>query len=179
MPNSIENYVPQSNLKKLRQKTIGMWVLALSLTIIWGSLILAAPLLEAANFKNFSEPIYSFFSYICHQMPSRSMHFDQHALAVCSRCFGIYAGLIFGLIIYPFFRSIDDIEPLPKVWLFLALIPMAVDWTLGVFGIWDNTHLSRFVTGLIVGAACAVYIMPALAELVWLAALRKIAAKRV
>jgi len=44
-------------------------------------------------------------------------------------------------------------------------VPMAVDWSLGVFGIWENTHLSRFMTGLILGAACATFIVPALVEI--------------
>jgi hypothetical protein len=41
---------------------------------------------------------------------------------------------------------------------------MAIDWLLGVFEIWENTHLSRFLTGAILGAACAVFIVPALIE---------------
>jgi uncharacterized membrane protein len=85
-------------------------------------------------------------------MPERSFHLDGHALAVCSRCFGVYFGLVAGFAAYPFFRPIDEIEPLARFWLFLALVPISVDWSLGVFGIWENTHLTRFVTGAILGA---------------------------
>jgi len=42
---------------------------------------------------------------------------------------------------------------------------MAVDWLLGFFEIWENTHLSRFLTGAILGTACAIFIIPALAEI--------------
>ena len=45
------------------------------------------------------------------------------------------------------------------------MVPIAIDWSLGAFGIWENTHLSRFITGLILGAACAIYIVPALVEI--------------
>jgi uncharacterized membrane protein len=62
-------------------------------------------------------------------------------------------------------RKVDEIEPLPRFWLFLAMIPIGIDWSLGVFGICENTHLSRFLTGLILGAACAIYIVPALVEI--------------
>jgi uncharacterized membrane protein len=73
--------------------------------------------------------------------------------------------LLFGFVIYPIFRKIEDIEPLPRLWLFLAMVPMGVDWALGAFDVWENTHLSRFITGLILGAACAVYIVPAVVEI--------------
>src|SRR5690606_28160807 len=92
-------------------------------------------------------------------------HIFGHQLAVCSRCFGVYFGLLFGLLIYPVWRSMDNIEPLPRVWLFLSLIPITVDWSLTIFGIWENTHLSRFVTGSILGFACACYILPAVIEI--------------
>ncbi len=86
-------------------------------------------------------------------------------LAVCSRCFGVYFGLLAGLLIYPVWRRMEDVEPLPRIWLILSLIPISIDWSLTVFGIWENTHLSRFITGLVLGAACATYIVPALVEI--------------
>jgi uncharacterized membrane protein len=50
---------------------------------------------------------------------------------------------------------------------------MAIDWSLGFFGIWENTHFSRFLTGLIVGIACAVFIIPASVEIAQLLSNRK------
>jgi uncharacterized membrane protein len=70
-----------------------------------------------------------------------------------------------GFLVYPLWRPIDDIEPLRRFWLFLSLIPIGVDWSLGFFGIWQNTFTSRFITGLILGVACAVYMVPALIEI--------------
>ncbi len=165
MPSSIENYVPQVAVKKIRRRAFCVWSVFALLAAAWVFLILLAPIAEANNLTYLSIPIYKFFSYLCHQLPSRSFHLENHAFAVCSRCFGVYFGLVFGFVIYPFFRPIEEVEPLPRFWLFLALIPMGVDWTLGFFDIWENTHLSRFLTGLILGTACAVFIIPALAEL--------------
>jgi Predicted membrane protein len=84
---------------------------------------------------------------------------------VCSRCFGIYFGLFFGFVIYPLWRRIDEIEPISRIWLFLSLIPIGVDWSLTIFGIWENTFTSRFITGLILGVACATFIVPATVEI--------------
>ncbi len=142
-----------------------MWGIFAFLAAAWVFLIVLAPLAEANSLTGVSNPIYKFCSFICHQIPARSLAFHDHAFAVCSRCFGVYFGLFFGFIIYPFLRPIEETEPLPRFWLFLAMIPMGVDFSLGFFGIWENTHLSRFLTGLILGTACAVFIIPALVEI--------------
>jgi uncharacterized membrane protein len=79
--------------------------------------------------------------------------------------FPLYFGLLAGLVVYPVIRGVDNIEPLPRFWLFASMVPIGIDWSLGVFGIWENNHGSRFITGLILGFACAVYIVPALVEI--------------
>ena len=49
-----------------------------------------------------------FFSYICHQQADRSFHVLGEQFAVCSRCFGVYFGLLLGFAVYPLWRNIDD-----------------------------------------------------------------------
>lgn len=166
MPETIENYTPQFALKDIKKQAILAWSIGFGLVFVWVFVILFAPFAEANSWTNISAPIYKFFSFLCHQMPSRSFHVENHAFAVCSRCFGIYFGLLAGFVVYLFIRKIEEIEPIPRFWLFLALIPIGVDWALTAFGIWENTHLSRFITGLILGATCAIFIVPALVELV-------------
>lgn len=165
MTDEIENYKSQSILKNQKKQAFTVWTIFTFLIFGLIFLILLAPLAEANNLTNISAPIYKFFSYICHQMPSRSFHLEDHSFAVCARCFGVYAGLLSGFIAYPFFRSPEELEPPRRYWLFLALIPMGVDWSLGVFGVWENMHFSRFLTGSILGIACAVFIIPALVEI--------------
>jgi uncharacterized membrane protein len=162
MPETIENYISQKDLKK---QAIKVWIGGLVVVLLWVFVILLAPIAEANNATGVSRPIYTFFSFLCHQIPERSFYIENHQFAVCSRCFGVYFGLLLGFVVYPFFRSLDEIEPLPRIWLFLAIIPLAVDWSLGFFEIWENTHLTRFITGLILGAACGIFIVPALVEI--------------
>jgi len=157
--------MPQTAVKNMRRQAFIVWSVSLFVVFAWTFVILLAPIAEANGFSSVSNSIYKSFSFLCHQMPERSFHLENHAFAVCSRCFGVYFGLLFGFVIYPFIRSIETTEPLPRFWLFLALIPMGVDFSLGFFEIWENTHLSRFVTGLILGTACAVFIVPAIVEL--------------
>lgn len=165
MNQPIENYIPQSYAQIFRRQAWKIWAISLFVVFVWVGAIMLAPIAKANGLESLSAPVYKFFSYICHQMPERSFHILEHQFGVCSRCFGVYFGLLVGFVIYPLFRKVDEIEPLPRFWLFLAMIPIGVDWSLGIFGIWENTHLSRFVTGLILGAACAIYIVPALVEI--------------
>lgn len=132
---------------------------------VWVLLTLIAPLAKANGFVAVSLPLYNFFGYICHQISDRSFHIGGEQFGVCSRCFGVYFGLAFGFAVYPLWRNITEVEPLPRFWLFLSLIPIAIDWSLTVFGIWENTHLSRFLTGLILGVACSTFIVPAIVEI--------------
>ena len=166
MSEPAENYIPLDLQKHFHVQAIRVWTITAAVVLVWMALIVAAPILASSNLTSVSSPIYTFFSYICHQISERSLHLAGHQMAVCSRCFGVYFGLTAGVLVYPFWRSIDEIEPIPRFWLFLSLIPISVDWSLTIFGIWENTHVSRFLTGMILGAACATYIVPALVEIV-------------
>lgn len=165
MNQPIENYISRDFAEQFRRQAWKVWTLSILAVFAWVFAILLAPLAKAGGLEYISAPLYKFFSYVCHQMPDRSFHVENHPFAVCTRCFGVYFGLFFGFLIYPAMRKIEEIEPLPRVWLFLAMIPIGVDWSLGVFGIWDNTPLSRFLTGAILGAACGIFIVPALVEI--------------
>lgn len=162
---SAENYVSPIAAQPSRARAFATWGVFGSIIFVWTLLILLAPFAESGNLTNVSNPLYNFFSHFCHQDAARSFHFENHAFAVCTRCFGIYFGLLAGFAVYPFFRAIADVEPLQRGWLFLAMIPMAFDWTLGFFGILENTHWTRFLTGAILGGVCAIYLVPALIEL--------------
>jgi uncharacterized membrane protein len=149
-----------------RNQAYRAWLIALTVVIVWVSLIVLPAVLAASGHTSVSSPLYFFFSHLCHQIPDRSFHVLEHQFAVCSRCFGVYFGLLMGLAIYPLWRSIEDIEPLPRLWLFASMVPIGVDWSLGMLDIWQNNHASRFITGLILGVGCATYIIPALVEIV-------------
>ncbi len=165
MSDPAENYIPQNIAAEMRKQAIRVWIIGFAVVFVWVSLILLAPLAKANGLVAVSTPLYHFFGFICHQISARSFHVEGEQFAVCSRCFGVYFGLLLGFAIYPLWRNIDEIEPLPRYWLFLSLIPISVDWSLTIFGIWENTHLSRFITGLILGVACATYIVPAIVEI--------------
>ena len=159
------NYTPQNIAVKMRTQAVRVWIVGLAAVLVWASLIIIIPIAKANGIVQLSSPLYHFFSFICHQMSDRSFHIEGEPFGVCSRCFGVYFGLFAGFAIYPLWRNIAEIEPLQRFWLFASMIPIGIDWSLTIFGIWENTHLSRFVTGLILGIACATYIVPAIVEI--------------
>ena len=159
---SAENYISPTEIRKIDSAA---WRAAAIFVLFWIGLILAAPVLEASGFATAASYVYAPFGYLCHQIADRSIHLAGEPFAVCSRCFGVYLGLLLGILMFPLARSINDTTTPPRVILFLAPIPTAIDWALGVFGIWENTHFSRFVTGAILGAVCAFFVVPGIVEI--------------
>lgn len=125
----------------------------------WFALIVATPLL-ADHHNLLSLIFYRSFSAVCHQMPERSFHLHGFPFAVCSRCTGIYAGFIVGLLIYPLVRSLRESEMPHRRWLILAALPMLADFGLDFVGLFGNTFVSRTTTGALLGIVAAFFILP-------------------
>jgi len=142
-----------------------MWFIVAAGSVAVMSLIIGAPLALKAGHPFWGQAIYRAFSYVCHQIPERSFFIAEHQFAVCARCTGLYAGFTLATIVYPLVRSLRQVEAPPRKWLFLAAAPLAIDFTLGFLGIWENTHFSRFATGTLLGAVAVFYVMPGLVDL--------------
>src|SRR5947199_190265 len=104
MVQAVENYIPLEVHTRLKRQAVRVWVAGSLVVLLWVGLIVVAPVLAANGLTNISAPIYHFFNYICHQLPYRSYFFEGHQLAVCSRCFGVYLGLLVGFLVYPLWR---------------------------------------------------------------------------
>lgn len=165
MPKPIEDYISNTAADAVYRIAFKVWLGMLIVALLWNILIILPAILGEIGAQSMSGGIYNFFSYICHQMPDRSFYIHEHQFGVCSRCFGVYSGILLALLLYPLIRRPDDIEPFPRVWLILSCVPLAIDFSLTFFNIWENTFLSRFVTGVVLGVACAVYILPAIVEI--------------
>jgi hypothetical protein len=105
MTEPAENYIQVSLQQQFRTQAVRVWMITTLVVLGWVGAILAAPLLAPSGL---SSAIYTFFSYICHQMPDRSLHLAGHQMGVCSRCFGVYFGLFAGVAIYPLWRRVEE-----------------------------------------------------------------------
>jgi len=136
------------------------------LAIAWCSLLFIPPLVAAleAPSTQLSWLAYRFFSRICHQYPSRSLHVFGHPLAVCARCSAIYFGFLAGLFVAAFRSSAE-----PKritVWLTFVLLPMLIDVILDGIGVHASTMFTRISTGLIFGIGSGIILAPLFADAV-------------
>ena len=127
--------------------------------------IVGAPLALANGHPALAGDIYKGFSFLCHQLPDRSFHLAGHQFAVCSRCTGLYVGFALTALTYPLIRSIRATTTPALIWLMLATVPLLIDFSLGYFNIWANTHASRFITGALLSSVAVFYIIPGLVEI--------------
>ena len=128
-----------------RGALVSVWIL-LSLAIV------AAPYLAVHSHPVAAAFLYLFFSPVCHQNPMRSFTFDGYPWAVCQRCAGIYIGALI-LSLLPGLTSGMMSQPrMRRVLVFAASVPLLLDASLPVTGIWTNAPWSRFASGMIFGA---------------------------
>ena len=158
-----ESLPAQSTRSNRRALVVWAVTCAIALTIV--GLIVAAPFAQAHGHAEFAAAIYKTFSFVCHQIPERSFHLAGHQFGVCSRCTGLYAGFAVAALVYPLARSLQRTDTPSRIWLILATLPLVIDFALGYFSIWQNTHLSRFLTGALLSSAAAFFIMPGLIDL--------------
>lgn len=131
-------------------------------TLFWNILIIIAPIYNnsAGFLKGISGFSYSFFSVTCHQIDDRSFHILGSKYAVCSRCLSIYWAFLFSVIIYPFIKGFNNTK-LPSLW--LLLVPgffVFLDAMLDFLGIFNNTFITRSVTGALIGFVLPFYLIP-------------------
>lgn len=158
----MQGYVPQVVMSR---RALVFWLISAAAVLLLVSLIVVAPVAAAAGHSDVAHGIYGAFGTLCHQLPERSFFIDGHKFAVCSRCTGLYFGFAFTFLLYPLIRSLRNAATPRPIFLLLAAIPLAIDVSLTVFGIWQNTHTSRLLTGALLGGAAVLYVIPGLVEL--------------
>jgi uncharacterized membrane protein len=142
-----------------------MWLVVVLGMALLVAMIIGAPLAVAGGYPFLGLTLYRSFSYVCHQLPERSFFIAGHKFAVCSRCTGLYFGFAVATLAYPVFRSLRLTTTPARKWLFVAAAPLGIDFLLGYLNIWNNTHSSRLLTGLLLGAVAVFYVMPGLMDL--------------
>lgn len=156
------DYVPQCVPDR---RPIVMWLLVAVVAMGFVSTILVAPIAFASGLYFPATAIYQAFSHVCHQLPERSFAFMGYPLAVCARCTGIYVGFAGAVFVYPAATSLKRIQSPARKWLFLSTMPLALDFGLDLIGVWQNTLLSRALTGAVLGAVVVFFVLPGLIEL--------------
>jgi uncharacterized membrane protein len=157
-----DSYTPQVVPTK---RPLAFWAISTVIVASLVSLIVVAPLAAASGHTEIATGIYRAFGVLCHQLPDRSFFIDGHKFAVCSRCTGLYGGFALTFLLYPLIRPLRTTHTPARKWLVLATIPLLIDFGLTFVGIWENTHTTRLLTGLLLGSVAVFYVMPGIADL--------------
>jgi uncharacterized membrane protein len=146
-----------------RSRVTRFYLLTMGGLFLWIAAIVAAPYLRSRGWGQ-AGWLYACFAPLCHQIPDRSFFLWGFPLAVCARCFGIYAGFAAGLMVYPFRRGFDAAR-LPRLRMFLLVsFPIALDTGGNFLRLWETGHLLRFLTGFLWGSILPFYFLTGLAE---------------
>ena len=117
--------------------------------------------------------MYAAGSFICHQLPERSFHFQSAQLPVCARCLGLYCGGAVGSVFGASAvvrQRINRGQPLLARtrrwrWTLAAAIPTLVTFVLEWGFGWPVWNTVRAVTALPLGVAVAFVVVSAVATL--------------
>ena len=82
----------------------------------------------------------------CHALPERSFHIGKYQFPICSRCTGIFLGILFSIILMNYLD-------IPLFLLIIFMLPLIVDGFLQLFNLRKSNNTFRFVTGLMFGIA--------------------------
>ncbi len=131
----------------------------LTAATLWCALVVSPCVVRAlAPGAAFPDIVYAFFSRICHQWDSHSLHLFGVKFAVCERCSAIYAGTLAGILLVPVVRAS---RPMKERWLWLlAVAPMAADVLLNATPWYATSLASRVATGGFFGVVAGLLIAP-------------------
>lgn len=139
-------------------------------SLIWCLSILAAPIANHWYATTLAETMYRFFSRICHQLDSHSLHLFGAKFAVCARCTAIYFGFFLSVAAYPLLcrntraSRVTEGSTHSRRILLLSILPLLLDVLLPLIGVYESTLLTRIITGMIFGVALPFVLLPAAEE---------------
>jgi len=137
-------------LDRLIYRVARHWVWAVNMVVgLYALLPFLAPVLMAAGWRIPAQVIYFVYSFLCHQMPERSFFILGYQMAFCQRCTAIYSSTLIGGMLFPLVRR--WIRPLPWLLYLMLNIPLAVDGSLQLFGLWESTPFRRVLSGSLFG----------------------------
>ena len=120
--------------------------------------LLLAPVLVANGQSDLAKPIYLFNGLFCHQRADRSFKLYGEKMACCQRCAAIYGSIMLVGLIYALLRGRLRRPSVPE--LAMLAMPVVVDGTAQLLGLWQSTAGSRVLTGSLLGFGLCWFLLP-------------------
>jgi uncharacterized membrane protein len=127
---------------------------------VFATLPVVEPLLRTAGIVQPADAIFDSYTWVCHQLPSRSYEIAGQQMAYCERNTAIYGTMaLCGLLWARFGQRAPRLH-----WaLFLAMVvPMALDGFTQLAELRESTWQLRTLTGALFGLACVWFGFPLL-----------------
>lgn len=119
-------------------------------------LAIYAPIIQHFAGYPAGENIYSLFSPICHEYPTRCFWIFDRPWALCARCSSAYVGIALSALLLRPKLSFLKRAGLGGSFIVLA----AIDPILQLFGFYESTNIARLLTGLLGGAGVFLMLYP-------------------
>lgn len=100
------------------------------------------------------------YGFFCHQLPERLLTIGGKPSALCVRCVSIYSAVLAVGLIYCGLWRFPSLERYRYLVIFLT--PILLDGLTQMLGLRTSGNILRVLTGLLAGAAIAVYLFPLL-----------------
>lgn len=135
------------------------WLLLFNLLAgIYAGLPVLSPLLEAKGPAGLGSAIFRMYASACHQLPYRSFFIFGKQMAYCQRDTFLYGSIFVAGLAFSLVRK--RLTP-PRLRIYFAiLLPMVIDGTGQLFGLWESTWWSRVLTGTLAGTGTVWLVYP-------------------
>jgi len=102
------------------------------------------------------------FRVLCHGIATRCLTLWGTPMPICSRCVGIYLGMLAGLLAFLLIPRLRERVMRPIA--FAAAVPLAVDGLTQLARLRESTNTLRMETGLLAGLAFGLWILSAVED---------------
>ncbi|MHA2260723.1 MAG: DUF2085 domain-containing protein [Promethearchaeota archaeon] len=103
-----------------------------------------------------SSYFYASLRYICHQLPTRSIWIFGSNMALCSRSFGIYLGLL----LIGIFLGLKGTKKIYWKSAIILMVPVVIDGVTQFKGLRISNNYLRFITGFLSGIGSGMILFP-------------------
>ncbi len=134
-------------------------IVAAALALIPTTILAASTLCTWAVAQGASPKWRLLFRVLCHGIERRCFDLWHTPMPICARCTGIYIGMLAGIVIFALLPRLE--ERIARWALAIALVPMAIDGLTQLVMLRESTNSLRLETGLLAGAAFAVWALSA------------------